>query len=216
MRRHLRYEQVTLATLANTIAQRHGLQTRTDVTQPVINIDQVDESDLNLLNRLAKEHGCIFNIKNATLYFMHREVAPPDVVVDINQCIDSDITHSNTTLYKSCKAIYHSTQRNELVTISVGSGEPVLTKQGQFSTDEEAMLFAQNALNRANQGTAEGNLTMPGQLVFAGSQLTLDGQAYIIIRVEHTVDESSWLATIEFNNKASAEATSNNEETAKM
>ncbi|MDC9720400.1 MAG: hypothetical protein PSN46_06690 [Gammaproteobacteria bacterium] len=47
---------------------------------------------------------------------------------------------------------------------------------------------------------------MPGQLVFAGSRLSLDNQDYIITRVEHALDESSWLTTIEFNNKASSSA----------
>ncbi len=200
-RRHQRYEQTTLAALADTIAQRHGLQVKSDVTQPIIDVDQVDESDLNLLNHLAKEHGCIFNIKNATLYFMQREIAPPAVNLGINQCTKSEITHSSTTLYQSCKAKYQNTRLNKNVTVTIGDGNPVLVKQGHFQNDEEARVFAQNALARANQGTAEGSLTLPGRVLFAGSRLNLDGQSYIITRVEHSMDNNSWLTSLEFNNK---------------
>lgn len=205
-RRHQRYEQVTLADLAGTIAQRHGLQVKSDITQPVIDVDQVDESDLNLLNRLAKEHGSIFNIKNATLYLMRREIAPPAVTLDINKCTESEITHSSTTLYKSCKAIYQNTRLNQYVAVTVGNGKPELTKQGHFQNDEEAQVFAKNALVRANQATATGRLTVPGRVLFAGSRLNLDGQSYIITRVEHSMDSNSWLTGLEFNNKYTSDS----------
>lgn len=203
-RRHQRYEQTPLAGLAGLIAQRHGLQVRSDVDQPILDIDQVDESDLHLLNRLAKEHGCVFNIKNATLYFMHREIAPPVVTVDIDQCTESETTHSSTTHYKTCKVIYQNTRLNKSVTVTVGGGQPVLVKQGHFQNDDEARVFAQNALARANQGTAEGSLTIPGRIVFAGSRLQLDGNVYTITRVEHPVDNNGWLTSLEFNNKEDA------------
>ena len=200
-RRHQRYEGVTLAKLAETIARRHNLQVKSDLNQTIIDVDQVDESDLNLLNRLAKEHGIVFNIKNATLYFVTRALEVPSVTVDIDKCTESEITRSNTTLYKACKAIYQNTRLNKMVTVSVGSGKPVLVKQGHFKNDGEARLFAQNALNRANQGTAEGTLTIPGLVVFAGSRLSLDRNLYVISRVEHAIDNNSWLTSVEFNNK---------------
>ena len=208
-RRHQRYEQVTLAGLASTIAQRHDLQVKSDITQPIIDVDQVDESDLNLLNRLAKEHGCIFNIKNATLYWMRRGIAPPAVTIDINQCSASEITHVSTTLYKSCKAIYQNTKLNQYVTVSVGSGKPEMTKQGHFKNDDEARILAQNALSRANQGTAQGSLTFSGRIVFAGSRLNLDDQAYVITRVEHTMDNNGWMTALEFNNNDSSDSSTN-------
>ena len=131
-RRNLRYEQVTPGALAKTVAGRHGLKIRTDVTRPVIDIDQINESDLNLLNRLTNEHGHIFNIKNATLYFMQREIAPPAVSLDIAQCAESEITHTNRTWYRSCKAIYHNTRLNEHITITVAAASPAWSNKATF------------------------------------------------------------------------------------
>lgn len=208
-RRHLRYEQITLASLAETIAKRHGLKVRSDVTQPTLDIDQINESDLNLLNRLAKEHGHIFNIKNATLYYMQREIAPPVVTLNIAQCVTSEITHTNRTWYRSCKAIYQNIRRNEFVTVTVGRGKPCLVKEGHFQDDKEARLYAENALRRANRATAEGRLTLPGRILFAGSRLNLDEQSYVITRVEHSINSDGWLTSIEFNNRGDGKPITN-------
>lgn len=202
-RKQERHEQISLADLAAKVAARHGLQVKSDVNI-ARDVEQVNESDLAMLNRLAKEHSCIFNIKNGTLYLMQRAVEPPAVSINIDECIDSDIEHSNTKLYKSCTVIYQNTKLNKVVKVTVGDGSPVLNKQGHFKSDDEAKLFAESALKRANQGTAEGSATISGRIIFAGSKLSLDGQAYIITRVEHTLNsDGGWQTALKFNNQNS-------------
>lgn len=203
-RKHKRYEQTTLSALAKDIAGKHGLQVRTDVDQLTIDVDQVNESDLNLLNRLAKEHNAVFNIKNDTLYFMQREIQPPSLSIDINKCISSEITHSNKTGYKSCHVIWHDTKLNKWVGLKVGDGEPKLTKQGNFKSETEARAYADNAINRAGAGTAEGTLTHPGVIAFSGGRLNVDGGEYTITRVEQTLDSSGWVTSLEFSGRAAA------------
>ncbi|WCN15341.1 hypothetical protein GV054_21180 [Marinomonas mediterranea] len=197
-RRHHRYEQITLAELAVDIATRHGLGYKSDLTEELHDIEQVNESDINLLNRIAKDHSVIFNIKNSILYLMKQEEAPPEVMLDIDRCIDSQISHSNTTFYRRCSVKYQDTKRNKMVTVSVGKGEPTLVKQGHFTSEDEAKLEAINALKRANQGTAQGNASVPGKIMYAGSRLILGDEKYTITRVEQSISNSGWVTSLDF------------------
>lgn len=197
-RRQHSYIDVTLGDVAREIAVRHGLNIKTNLM--IGNrFEQKNESDMSFLNRLAKEYNAVFNIKNNTLYFVDQEMDVPSIVVDINRCTESDIMHSNTTVYKSCKAIYHSTKLNKAVSVIYGSGKPVLVEQGKWSNDDDALEAAKNALARANKGKASGSLSMRGQVVFAGSKLTLDKVTYQIKKVTHYV-KNGWSTNLEFKN----------------
>lgn len=202
-RRHANYENTTLGAVASDIAARHGLAVRTNISQPVTRFEQINEFDLHFLNRLAKEHNAIFNIKNNTLYFMAKgSQEVPKVTINGGQCDDLEITHSNQTLYKSAKASYQNTKLNKVVSVVVGEGTPQLYKQGHFQNDDEARTFAANALARANKGLINGTLTKKGQVLFAGSELTLDGEECTVKKVRHTVKNlTGWKLSAEFDNK---------------
>jgi len=89
-----------------------------------------------------------------------------------------------------------------MVVVVVGEGHPQLYRQGHFQSDDEATTFAANALSRASRGLVNGNLTKEGQVLFAGSELTLDDSEYTITKVSHTVENSTgWTLTADFNNK---------------
>lgn len=189
-------ETVTLAHVVKQIASRHGLESKTDLDIGK-RFEQINESDLNFLNRLAKEYNAIFNIKNNTLYFMTKGGEVPKVTIDINRCYTSDITYSNKTLYKSCKAVYHNSKTNRKHEIVTGEGDPQLVKQGQWLNDDDAMTAAKNALTRANKSNVDGSLSTKGRLIFAGSQLTLDDNIYEVTQVTHDISKG-WKTTVNF------------------
>ena len=193
-------EKITLASVVKEIASRHGLEVKTDMNIGE-RFEQINESDLHFLNRLAKEYDAIFNIKNNTLYFMSKSGEVPSITIDINKCSSSDITYSNKTLYKSCKAIYHNTKLNKKVEVITGSGKPQLIKEGQWQNNNEALLAAKNALTRANKSNVDGNLTTRGQVVFAASKLTLDDEVFEITRVTHNLSKG-WKTTLNFKDFA--------------
>jgi len=187
---------ITLASVVKKIASRYQLEVKTDID---INgrFEQENESDLNFLNRLAKEYNAIFNIKNTTLYFMQKGGEVPRIFIDINKCLSSNISYSNKTLYKSCKAIYHNTKLNKKAEVVTGSGKPQLIKEGQWKNDNDALLSARNALTRANKNESNGNLTTRGQVIFAGSKLTLDDEVFQINKVTHNLSKG-WKTTLNF------------------
>lgn len=186
---------MSLKEVANIIASRHQLTLKSDMDVGT-RFEQHNESDMAFLNRLAKQYNAVFNIKNNTLYLMQQGADVPRLTIDINTCLSSEITHKNTTLYQSCKAIYHNTKTNKKHEATSGVGEPVLVIQGKWLDDEQALLDANHALKRANQGTAEGTVTIIGQVVFAGSELTIDDTVYLVSQVVHNVD-SGWKTSLE-------------------
>jgi len=194
-RRHQDYN-ADLGNVVRTIAVRHSLAAKTDMHTSK-RFEQHNESDMSFLNRLAKEHNAIFNVKNNTIYMMKKVVEVPSISVDINQCITSEISHESKTLYASCKAIFHDTKSNKISTEIVGSGEPMLVKQGKWLTRALAREAATNALERANQGTAEGAISIKGRVVFAGSELNLDAEKYEVTKVTQSLSRT-WTTAIDF------------------
>lgn len=199
-RRSTHYEDMTLSQVASEIASRNDLAIKSNINDFSLRYEQVNESDMSFLNRLAKENNAIFNIKNATLYFMKKGTEVPSVEIDINSCNTVEITYSNKTLYKSCKVTYQNTKLNKRVSVIVGKGSPELVKQGHFHNDDEARIYGENALTRANKGLSEGNLSIVGQVIFAGSNLTLDNEMYSISKVTHTINNSGWVTSCDFSN----------------
>ncbi len=195
-RRNFTYLDHSLGDIAWEVSTRHDLEVRTNFND-VRRFEQKNESDLAFLNRLAKEYNAIFNIKNNTLYFMKQGTEVPEIAVDINRCISSDITFANRTFYKSCKAIFHDTKLNKKVSVITGEGKPVLIKQGKWHNNDDALIAAKNALKRANRGEASGNLTYRGNIYFAGSKLELDKQFYEVTKVTHNIS-NGWQTTLDF------------------
>jgi len=211
-KRNKSYEKMSLADIAREIAKRYSLNTKSDFSDAYVqHLSQSNESDLHLLNRLANEYNAIFSIKNNTLIFKKRIKEDkkaedlPVFEVKESECESWEIKHSNRTLYKSCKAIWHDTKENKTKEIIVGSGEPELILKGSFKNEAEAKTKAEARLQTANRGIVSGNLTIYGQNIRAGGILKLigfgsDNGDYTIKSVEHTLDESGYSVYVEFEN----------------
>ncbi len=211
-RRNRSYEKMSLSAVAKEIASRYDLSAKSDYDDIYIqHLSQSDESDLNLMNRLAKEYNAIFSIKNNTLIFKKRikndQKAEdlPVFEIDESECESWQIKHSNRTLYRSCKATWHDTRENKTKEITAGSGEPQLILRGSFKTEADAKAKADARLQAANRGVVSGNLTIYGQNIRAGGILKLTGFGsddgkYTINRVEHRLGPDGYSVYVEFEN----------------
>lgn len=73
IKRNASYHQVTVGDIVNTIAARNKLTTgiaQSMASIPIPHMDQTNESDANLLTRLAKQEGAIATIKAGRLLFI--------------------------------------------------------------------------------------------------------------------------------------------------
>ncbi len=190
--------ETSLESVLKTIAQRQGLKSRIDINEPATaHYEQNNESDVAFLNRLAKEHNAIFNIKNNTLYFVHDEQQAPSYSVDITKCFTSEITESNTSWYACAKATYQDTQLNKVTTVQVGEGSPMMIVRGNWLCSEDALEAAEKALERANAAQGFGRASFKGQAMFAGGIIDIDGGQYQLKTVTQRV-QPAWTTEVEF------------------
>ena len=209
-KRDITYEKITIKEICKQIADRNALKLKSDFDNFCIqSIAQSNESDLHFLNRLARDYNAIFNIKNETFVFTHKikdnqkNKELPTYTISCNEVENISIKHSNKTLYKSCKSIWHDTKENKAKFITVGTGKPILINKGNFKDDADAQLKAKAKLERANQGLISGSLSTDGEVIFAGGKLNLidtleDDGEYQIKSVNHSFSASGWKMTIEF------------------
>ena len=209
-KRDITYEKVSMKDICSQIASRNSLKVNCDMDEVFfVSLAQQNESDLHFLNRLSKELNAIFNIKNNTLIFRKKikddkkNDELPAYTIDVNDCDSINIKHSNKTMYKSSKAVWHDTKENKTMEILAGSGSPVYTFKGNFKNAAEAKTKAAAKLQIANQGIAAGSLSIPGEIIFAGGVLNLvnsleDDGEYQIKSVEHVFDSNGWKTNINF------------------
>ncbi|HFU76168.1 MAG TPA: phage tail protein [Arcobacter sp.] len=211
-KRDITYEKISIKDICQQIASRNNLKTKSDFDDvSILSIAQSNESDLHFLNRLAKSYNAIFNIKNDTLIFTHKikndkkNKDLPSYTVSADEVSTLSVKHSNKTLYKSCKSIWHDTKENKTKEIVVGVGEPILINKGNFKNEAEAKSKAQAKLERAVQGLVSGSLSMAGEVIFAGGTLNLidtleDDGEYRIKSVNHSFTSSGWTISLNFEN----------------
>jgi len=198
------WEKIKLCDLIAKIAKEHGLKHKCDVKGFIVHLAQENESDLNLLIKLAKQYHARFNIKNNTLIFINFSLdGVPSFLAIESECESYSITHTTKPAYKSAKAIWHSTKENKTKEVVVGKGEPQLTLKGNYKNEADAREKAKAALKNITQGTVKGNLKIYGQEFRAGAVLQLigfleeDGK-YNIDKVTHNIS-SRYIVTVEFS-----------------
>lgn len=205
-KRNLSYENITLCDLVKKIANRNELNYKCDFKDVFFkHLAQTDESDLNLLDRLAKMYHATFNIKNNTVIFIKKQNSEnlPVFEVDKNNVSTYSIKYANKTLYKSVKAKFHDTKENKVKEVIYGDGEPQFVLQDTFKDKNEALKRAQGILNLMNSGIVSGNLSIDGRNIIAGAKLKLsnfgeDDGEYTIKRVSHNLSGSGYVCRVEF------------------
>ena len=209
-KRNKTYESMSIGQIVGDIASRNGLEVNTDFDKEfVLHLAQSDESDLHFLNKLAKEHNAIFNIKNQTLIFKKKIKEAkknedlPTYTINKKDTLSLSIKTSSKTLYNSCKAIWQDTKANKTKEIISGSGEPCINMRGTFKDEADAKLKADAKLQKANQGIISGSVSLEGGAYYAGGKLNLvgtleDDGEYQIKSIDHTYNNNGWSCKIEF------------------
>jgi len=206
-KRNRSYENISLCDLIKKIADRNGLKYRCNFNDVFFkHLAQTDESDLNLLNRIAKMYNATFNIKNDTIIFVKKQSESdnlPIFEIDRKDVSSYSIKYANKTLYKSVKAVFHDTKENKVKEVVFGSGEPQYVLQDTFKDESEALKRAEGIMDLLNSGIKSGNLTMDGMNIIAGAKLKLNGFGeddgeYSIKRVTHSLNGSGYTVRVEF------------------
>lgn len=207
-----------LADMARTIAQEHGLtaavaDTLAAITLP--HVDQINESDINLLTRLVKEHDAIAKPAGGKLILAKRGESKTTGGASLPglSLTPTGVTSWRVTLAKRTPAGSVVASWRDLATaqdkeITAGSGEPVKRLRHQYANQAAATAAAKAELGKSQRAERQLSLSLPGDpALIAETPLTLTGFRdgvngdWLVTRVEHSLDASGYRCNVSAEGK---------------
>ncbi|NBB09530.1 contractile injection system protein, VgrG/Pvc8 family [Pseudomonas sp. SLFW] len=212
------WEGVSLASLVSDIAGRNGWKPECPVQTLVDRADQLSESDLSFITRLAKHYDCTAKVADGKLIVLPRQggasVSGKELpVVLIRRCHISrwQFRLGDDNVKKAVKADY-ADKKGSLSTVQLDNEDvaeglpPVHTDRHIHPSKSAAEAAAKARLAGFNRSTAGVRLEMLGRTdVFAerlinaqGFKVGVDG-VYLVDSVEQVFTQAGWTTTIECN-----------------
>lgn len=218
--RRCAFENKPLNEIVKTIAERNDLIPQCQITDNVKRIDQINESDMHFIQRLANEYNATSTIKDGKLIVISRGENKSGGGQDIKTLTikQSDLSNYSITFpdranLKKSTATYADNTTGEIKKVEVenanasNNNDANYTDKHIYPNKETAESVAKANLAEAERQTARGRLSFykgRGD-VFAEQNITLQGFKkgidgdYSIESVNHSFNQSGWLTTIEIN-----------------
>lgn len=171
--KHAVFDDTTLGAIAQEIASEHGFEAA--VSSALANvqfdhIDQVGESDMNLLSRLAGEHGGLVKPTSNRLVILTKDEAKKVSGSDIPTIEISDPKDSTGKLliaersnYKQVKAHWFDEITQQRQEVTAGSGEPIYVLRTRYYNQARAEAMANAKLKSLKRDVK--TLTLNRQLI---------------------------------------------------
>jgi phage protein D len=206
-------ENKTLRQLVEAIAEANSLTVLGEISDiPISRTTQNKETDLAFLQRIGKEFGYVFNVKNDTLVFTlvyNLENQNAVETVDLINCSNYSFTDKLVETYKNAQSRYTNPQTGETAKATsktnegatAGTASDVLIISTKAENKQQAEAKAKAAAYFANTLGQTGRLSLEGNPVLvAGNniQLTsfgaLDGK-FQILTSTHTIERTGGYKT---------------------
>lgn len=176
----------TLGSMTRKIATDNGLQAVVAQSLASIelpHVDQTDESDINLLIRMARKYDAIAKPAGGKLVLAKRGEskaasgqAIPAVTIDASQVTSWRLVIAKKEKAGRVIAYWHDMGAAERKGETVGSGDPVVRLRHTYPSQAQAKQAAQAHRNSRARGEQKLTLTMPGDSsLTAEARLTLTG-----------------------------------------
>lgn len=214
------FEKKTIGDIVNQIAGEHGLQAAVgqELSSRLIPyLGQTEESDMHLLQRLARHHGAILKPTNGRLVFTskgngqtasggamgHITITPPMVV-------GGSITKKGRPEHTEAKGHWHDRNKGERKTETASGGKtgPSYLTRHDLPSKDEAKWWAQARATSLKQQektlTAElyGDPYLTAELVVTTQGLSPDDDTFTLTSAEHSFTPSGYLTSIDGELKA--------------
>ncbi|WP_253306656.1 phage late control D family protein [unidentified bacterial endosymbiont] len=221
------WEQVTLSHIVQAIAARQGWIATCPIETLVTRADQVGESDLNFLSRLARQYNATATLKAGKLLVLPRAAGKqasggelPLASLTLHEVANFRLLFPNRTSVAKVLAKAHDSQTGQQVTIEIPNPEAPITSAGAVHAERHtyanaslATAAAQAALARLNRETASGTLELRGRgdlvaekfIKLSGFKTEADG-VYLIESVTNHFTQRSWTTSIEISAGQSGKA----------
>lgn len=201
------WDSTTLGQIVASIAATHGLEPSCSTSLaeiPIEHLDQIKESDLAFLSRLAGQFDAIFKPVAGRLLFLKKGDNQnakgqelPIVRIDDPASSKGTLRITESAHFKSCQASYVDPNTEQIKTVVAGTGDPMFKLSSPFTTQSDAQKAANSKLRNLLRGKASLNLTRPLSpqilpemtLSIANHKPGVDGD-WIVERAEHRLDSS--------------------------
>lgn len=208
------WETITIGDLVKTIAGEHGL---IPVVAPALaavaipNLAQTNESDMNLLTRVGKNHDAVAKPVSGRLVFVPRGEAKsatgkamPAVSLGPADFSRYRATQAERGKYGAVVAQWHNPATGQPESLKVGGGEgPTHTISQKYPDADQAQRAATAKMDTLARGvgTFSGDVVPGRPSLGAEGKMTVSGLGdiasgnWVITRAVHTLDKSGGLRT---------------------
>ncbi|GAA5784871.1 phage late control D family protein [Chitiniphilus shinanonensis] len=222
------YHRQTVGTIVRTIAARNQLQPVLGeglADEQIEHLDQTNESDANLLTRLAQQCDAIATVKADRLLFCRAGQAAtatgdplPTVTITRASGDSHRFTFADRDAYSAVTAYYHDGKAARKRAITVNGKGPTSGKDTDPSSDSVRVLrhtYATKATatraakaewERLQRGVAQFALTLAQgrpdlfpetPVTVAGFKPEIDGEGWLVVRVVHTLGGGGFTTALE-------------------
>lgn len=209
------FDGITMGDLVKTVAGDHGLtgKTAADMAALVLgHVDQTQESDLNLLTRMAQKYGGIAKITNDFLVVAKAGQSKSasginlsSIAINKNMVSDYHCSIADRNKYAAVTATWHNKATGQNISVSTSEEKPSFTLRHTCDDQQQAIDAAKAKLESLRQGTSTVDVTLAigNPNLYAESPLTLLGfrtgisdQGWTATRVEHSFSESGFTTRV--------------------
>lgn len=216
------FENTTLKAVAGAIAAKHGWALVCNVDEAIDRADQLGESDIHFITRIARKYGATATVKDKKLIVMQRGggvtaggKAMPAIVVTRGEISPGSfsISFPDRTAHGAVKTSVHDSKtgkRKELEVVDASKpdviGGAVHKDRHVYSSEAAAKSAARSKMESLNRATCSGSFESLGnpdyatekKLTLTGFRPGVDGD-YLIEEVENTFSGKSWVSRVSFN-----------------
>lgn len=181
-------------------------------------IDQIDESDMNLLTRVAREQGLIFKPGGGALVMCKpgESASASGLDLPVVALTPRDVTtwsmrRARRAAYDKIVAAYRDLGRSEPVDVEVDARPDGVSGVAQvkrlkpiYPTEDAARAAAEAEARRSQRGATTVRLTLPGRAdLMAEGRVRLTGfrpgvaGEWLVTSVSHSLDDGGWSSSVE-------------------
>lgn len=211
------WENVKLADIVGDVARRNKLQPLCQVVADVPRADQINESDMHFITRLAKQHGATATVKDGKLIVAKRGEGKsgsgkqlPEIALHRDDLASYSMIFPDRALYGEVQTNWHNkkTGKQEVVLMvnkdaPKGVSAPKHTARHAYPTKEASEAAAQAHLNALNRATMTGRVELYRGRADIGAEkwVKFDGikqdvnVTYLIESVEQRFSKDAWITS---------------------
>ena len=212
------WEGVTLADIVGDVARRNKLQPLCTMDVAIARADQINESDMHYITRLAKQHGATATVKDGKLVVAPRGngksgsgKALPSIALSRDDLASYSLTFPDRALFGEVQANYHNSKTGKLETIVLPNPDAPAAVQAPKHTERHvhpskgaAKAAAESRLSALNRATLTGKLELMKGRADVGAEKWLEltgikdevNGTVLIESVEQNFSKTAWVTSI--------------------